>query len=269
VPTRREAEEVARALLADEGTRLAHVRTAGAVAQRLAILFDDEEAALLVAAATLHDIGYSALIRGTGFHPLDGARFLHAEGYSLRLASLVGHHSLARMTAPAPLLLELEAQFPREDSLLTDALAYADMHSAPDGRLISAQARLAEIATRRPDRAEAERAAMLRAAIARVGTELLTAQARVLPAPRTPGDDPAPRPGRVPPHVRRAFDSWWRAETRYRAAWQEFAAAPEPVGPGGGSADVPAPRREGALALAALRSRADQERDHYFRAALS
>jgi HD superfamily phosphodiesterase len=268
VPTRREADEVARALLADEGTRLAHVRTAGSVAHRLAILFTEEEAALLVAAATLHDIGYSALISSSGFHPLDGARFLHAEGYSHRLASLVGHHSLAHMTAPAHLLVELEAQFPREDSLLADALAYSDMHSAPDGRLISAQARLAEIATRRPDQAEAERAAQLRAAIARVGTALLTAQARVLPTPREPSDDRAPQPGRVPPHVRSAFESWWRAETRYREAWQEFAeAVPERARPAD-PADVPAPRREGALALAALRSRADLQRDHYFRTAL-
>jgi hypothetical protein len=281
VPTRREAEELARALLGDEGTRLAHVRTAGQVATRLAVLFDEEEAALLVAAATLHDIGYSARISHSGFHPLDGARFLHSEGYPDRLAGLVGHHSLARMTAPAAMLVELEAQFPREHSLLADALAYADMHSAPDGRFISAQARLAEIATRRPDRAEAERAALLRACIARVGTALLTAQARVLPAPRSPQGISPPRPDRVPPHVLSAFEAWWLAETRYRVAWQELtegaqvpdgrtadpAAAPAD-GQGAGPAGRPMPQREAALALAALRSRADQKRDHYFRAAL-
>lgn len=265
VPTRREAEEVARELLSGEGTRLAHVRTAGEVAARLAVLFDPEEAALLVAAATLHDIGYSARISHSGFHPLDGARFLHAQGYADRLAGLVGHHSLAWMTAPPDLLVELEAQFPREDSLLADALSYADMHSAPDGRLISAQARLADIAARRPNQVEAERAALLRAAIARVGTGLLTAQARVLPAPRSPQGTTPPRPDRVPPHVLTAFEAWWLAETRYRVAWQEFTGtAPDPDD----VTDPRAPHREGALALAALRSRADQKRDHYFRAAL-
>jgi hypothetical protein len=259
VPTHREAEDLARALLASEGTRLAHVRTAGLVAQRLAPLFDEEQAALLVAAATLHDIGYSARISHFGFHPLDGALFLRTQGYSDRLAGLVAHHSLAHLTAGPDLQAELEAAFPREESLLADALAYADMHSAPDGRLIRAQARLAGIAARHPDRAEVQRGALLRAAITRVGTAMLAAQPRILPMPRSEGIPPAEPAERIPPTVLAAFESWWRAETRYQLACQEFTE---------GLPDRPVPHRESAVHLASLRSRADLLRDRYFRLAL-
>ncbi|MGB8019928.1 MAG: alcohol dehydrogenase catalytic domain-containing protein [Candidatus Nanopelagicales bacterium] len=130
-------------------------------------------AELLVTAATLHDIGYSARIAHTGFHPLDGGAFLRAERYPERLARLVAHHSLAILTAPAHGIADLAERFPREDGLLADALAYADMHSAPDGQLIDPERRLADIAARHPDREHTARAHHLRAAISRVETALL------------------------------------------------------------------------------------------------
>ena len=172
VPSPMEAQALARDLLAWEGTRLLHVRTAGAVAARVAVLFEGEEAALLVAAATLHDIGYSPRIAHTGFHPYDGAMFLRSEGYSDRLARLVAHHSLAIMTADERSAEALTRTFSREDGLLADALAYADMHSAPDGRIIPVERRLADIAARHGDRPEDERAEHLRAAIRRVAAAL-------------------------------------------------------------------------------------------------
>ncbi|MGB7982500.1 MAG: HD domain-containing protein, partial [Candidatus Nanopelagicales bacterium] len=143
LPTPGQARALARDLLAGEGTRLAHERTAGLVATRLSVLFAPEDAQLLIVAATLHDIGYSTRIAHTGFHRLDGGAFLRAEGYPERLARLVAHHSLAFMTAPAHGIGDLSERFPREDGLLADALAYADMHSAPDGRQIPAERRLA------------------------------------------------------------------------------------------------------------------------------
>jgi HD superfamily phosphodiesterase len=76
LPPFTEVEALSRELLASEGTRLAHVRTAGFVASRLAVLFDTEEAELLVAAATLHDIGYSQRIAHTSLHHLNGGVFL-------------------------------------------------------------------------------------------------------------------------------------------------------------------------------------------------
>lgn len=202
VPTRTEAEAIARDLLADEGTRLAHVHTAGSMAVRLGVLFGADEAALLVAAATLHDIGYSPRIAQTGFHPLDGALHLRSLGMSQRLCSLVAHHSEADMLAVVQGVLDLEHQFPRERSLLSDALVYADMHSAPDGRMIRAEHRLADIARRRPSPVEAVRAARLRAAMARVGVALHAHEERT----SAPGQllVPGPRAGDV--DVRRVED---------------------------------------------------------------
>ena len=63
-----------------------------------AILGNDAE--LLEAAAVLHDIGYSPSIAATGFHPLDGARFLRdQEGADERVVRLVAHHSCALLEA--------------------------------------------------------------------------------------------------------------------------------------------------------------------------
>jgi hypothetical protein len=208
VPTRPEAEAIARDLLADEGTRLAHVHTAGSMAARIGVLFGADEAALLVAAATLHDVGYSPRIAQTGFHPLDGALYLRSIGLSERLCSLVAHHSEADMLAVQQGLLDLDRWFPRERSLLADALVYADMHSAPDGQMIRAEHRLADIARRRPYPVEAVRAMRLRAAMARVGAALHAHEERIavgsvlhVPGPRDP-----------------EAAGWWRVEDRYSPA---------------------------------------------------
>jgi hypothetical protein len=171
-PSRDEAQDLARELLGTEGTRLPHVLAAGRLAQRLSVLFDADDAALLVAAATLHDIGYSPALVRTGFHPLDGALFLEESGYPRVLARLVANHSLAQLHAGrhAP---ELARRFPPVPGLLSDALAYADMHSAPDGSPILVTDRLADIARRHPDPDERTRAAELRLAVTRVGVALL------------------------------------------------------------------------------------------------
>lgn len=46
----------------------------------VAILDAPQDREILVAAAWLHDIGYSEALRDSGFHPLDGARYLHHHG---------------------------------------------------------------------------------------------------------------------------------------------------------------------------------------------
>ena len=226
VPTRAEAEAIARDLLGDEGTRLAHVHTAGSMAARLGVLFGADEAAMLVAAATLHDVGYSPRIAQTGFHPLDGALYLRSIGLSERLCSLVAHHSEADMLAAQQGILDLEHQFPRERSLLADALVYADMHSAPDGQMIRAEHRLADIARRRPDPVEAVRATRLRAAMARVGAALQAHEKR--PRGRNPHRPRPARPARrrlvagggpVQPRARR-LASLLRRDGQGRAAAQ-------------------------------------------------
>jgi putative nucleotidyltransferase with HDIG domain len=53
----------------------------------------------LEVAAWLHDIGYAPDLVVSGFHPLDGARFLRRTGLDERVVSLVAHHSYARIEA--------------------------------------------------------------------------------------------------------------------------------------------------------------------------
>lgn len=60
------------------------------------------DAELMEATAVLHDIGYSPDLAKTGFHPLDGARYLRdVAGADERVIRLVAHHSCAWMEAEA------------------------------------------------------------------------------------------------------------------------------------------------------------------------
>ncbi|MBW8088509.1 HD domain-containing protein [Streptomyces hygroscopicus subsp. hygroscopicus] len=108
------------------------------------------DAGLLEAAAVLHDIGYSPSIATTGFHPLDGARFLREqEGTDERIVRLVAHHSCALLEAEERgLREELEGEFPMERPELVDALIFCDMTTTPDGGHTTPAARLDEIVQR-------------------------------------------------------------------------------------------------------------------------
>ncbi|MEU9518100.1 HD domain-containing protein [Streptomyces sp. NPDC048224] len=108
------------------------------------------DAELLEAAAVLHDIGYSPAIAATGFHPLDGARFLRAqEGADERVVRLVAHHSCALLEAEERgLRQELESEFELERPDLVDALLYCDMTTTPDGTQTTPSERLDEIVQR-------------------------------------------------------------------------------------------------------------------------
>ncbi|MFD9223391.1 HD domain-containing protein [Streptomyces sp. NPDC060064] len=112
------------------------------------------DADLLLAAATLHDVGYAPRLAVTGFHPLDGARFLRDEhGAEERLVRLVANHSFALLEAEERgLREELSTEFPLLDHpLLVDALVYCDMTTTPDGGRTTAQDRVAEIVSRYGD----------------------------------------------------------------------------------------------------------------------
>ena len=100
----------------------------------------------LVAAAWLHDIGHAPDLVQTGFHPLDGARFLRRAGVDGPVVSLVAYHSCARVEADVRGLgAELAAEFTPAGPLLTDALLYCDMTIGPDGDYVRPADRLAEI----------------------------------------------------------------------------------------------------------------------------
>ncbi|MGQ4421100.1 HD domain-containing protein [Streptomyces violaceoruber] len=112
------------------------------------------DADLLAAAAALHDVGYAPRLAVTGFHPLDGARFLRDEyGADERLVRLVANHSFALLEAEERgLREELADEFPMLDQpLLVDALVYCDMTTTPDGGRTNAEERVAEILGRYGD----------------------------------------------------------------------------------------------------------------------
>ncbi|MGW5211385.1 HD domain-containing protein [Streptomyces sp. NPDC004051] len=130
--------------------RWAHSRGVASRATELGRLLG-KDADLLIAAATLHDVGYAPRLAVTGFHPLDGARFLRDEhGADERLVRLVANHSFALLEAEERGLRdELASEFPLlEEPLLVDALVYCDMTTTPDGAQTSAQDRVAEIVGR-------------------------------------------------------------------------------------------------------------------------
>ncbi|MFD5131219.1 HD domain-containing protein [Streptomyces olindensis] len=145
------ARDLAEFLLAEPlPRRWAHSQGVAARAHSLAgILGNDAE--LLWAAAMLHDIGYTPSLAATGFHPLDGARYLRDHtAADERLVRLVANHSCAVLEAEERgLREELEAEFPLLDhAVLVDSLAYCDMTTTPDGEPTTVDARLAEILSR-------------------------------------------------------------------------------------------------------------------------
>jgi hypothetical protein len=144
------ASEIARELLGQPlPRRWAHTQGVARKARTLAPILGDD-ADLLEAAAWLHDIGYSPEIAHTGFHPLDGARYLrdvaHADDV---LCRLVAGHSCAIIEAEQRGLDDaLSREFPPVDEPLRDALTYCDMTTTPDGDPVAIGHRLSEIRQR-------------------------------------------------------------------------------------------------------------------------
>jgi hypothetical protein len=75
-------------LIAPLGDRWTHVQAAADKARRVGAVLPAEDADLLVAAALLHNVGHAPSLNRLGFHAVDGARFLRAQGQE-RLARLV------------------------------------------------------------------------------------------------------------------------------------------------------------------------------------
>jgi putative nucleotidyltransferase with HDIG domain len=143
-------------LLAPLPDRWLHTQAVARRAEQLAVTVDPSDREVLVAAAWLHDIGYSPLARDTGFHPLDGARYLDKHGWPTRIVGLVAYHSGAQFLADAYGLTEQLAQFPQEHSTVADALTYSDQTTGPHGEPMSIDERRAEALARHgPDSAQA------------------------------------------------------------------------------------------------------------------
>lgn len=129
--------------------RWAHSQSVAAQARSLAPILG-KHADVVIAAAWLHDIGYAPDLIDTGFHPLDGARYLgDTSQASDMLCRLVAHHSGAMIEAAEyGLADQLASEFKPARGDLTDALTYCDMTTGPDGQHLSVEQRLAEIRSR-------------------------------------------------------------------------------------------------------------------------
>ena len=141
------AKSQAERLMAPLGDRWVHVQAVARAARGVATVLPAEERDLLVAAAFLHDVGYAPSLNRLGFHAVDGARFLRAEGKE-RLARLVAHHSGAGFEAEERGLVQELAAFPDQDGPVMDALTFADMTTGPVGQPMTLEERIGEIQRR-------------------------------------------------------------------------------------------------------------------------
>ena len=157
--------------------RWQHTQGVAKRAGELADTVPENERPILLAAAWLHDIGYSPAIRRTGFHPLDGALHLRRKKWDPRVVALVAHHSGARFVPVERGFADLMGKFEFEDSPLSDALTYADQTVGPRGLRMTVEYRIAEaIARHGPDspnaRARVDRVPYLLAVAQRVEARL-------------------------------------------------------------------------------------------------
>jgi hypothetical protein len=128
--------------------RWLHVQGVSSRAEQASLLVSPAERPLLVAAAMLHDIGYAPSLAKTGFHPLDGARFLESESAPKRLCALVAHHSCAHLEARLRGLSSELAYWVDEKTCLRDTLWWADMTTTPNGQYTNVHDRIDEIMER-------------------------------------------------------------------------------------------------------------------------
>lgn len=140
-------ETAERALASVLPLRWAHVQGVASKAQTLSAAVG-EDAALLEAAAVLHDVGYAPDLARVGFHPLDGANFLRSISAPERLVCLVAHHSCAIREARMRGLEQQLAAFPDEVSPIRDALWFCDLTTTPSGEPTTFVERVTEIKQR-------------------------------------------------------------------------------------------------------------------------
>jgi hypothetical protein len=147
------ALELCERLLAESlPDRWAHSQSVAGKAEDLrGLLRGDTE--VVEASGWLHDIGYAPDVRVTGFHPLDGARYLRDITQATTLVcTLVAQHTCAAIEAEARGFKEvLLEEFPVDDRGtvdLLDALTYCDLSVGPTGLGVTPEARVEEILSR-------------------------------------------------------------------------------------------------------------------------
>jgi hypothetical protein len=152
------AQEIAQRVLADAlPDRWVHTQSVAAQARAVGPVLD-WDTDLIEAAAWLHDIGYAPALAATGFHPLDGARYLRdEEDAASAVCALVAHHSGAvAEAAERGLSGALLAEFPLNghSGEQVVAITYCDFTTGPHGERLSPEERITEILSRyEPDSA--------------------------------------------------------------------------------------------------------------------
>ncbi|MEV0792588.1 HD domain-containing protein [Kribbella sp. NPDC050459] len=146
-----DAREIARRLLEHEfPRRWAHTQ---GVAERARSLADvlGEDSDLIETAAWLHDIGYAQSLSLSGFHSLDGARYLRClPDVPEAVCQLVAHHTGAAIEAEERGMPAVCDEFEAPPAGLLDALTYCDLRTAVDGVPTTVDERIAEILARYP-----------------------------------------------------------------------------------------------------------------------
>lgn len=141
------AERTATELLSPLKARWRHTLRVVERARLFRDVLDREELDVLLAASYLHDVGYAPELAESGFHPLDGARFVREAGHERR-AGLVAHHSASDAEAEERGFADELVEFPAEDSLIGPALTYCDLTTGPNGEEVGVLARLVELGDR-------------------------------------------------------------------------------------------------------------------------
>lgn len=112
----------------------------------------------LLAAAWLHDVGYSVELSECGMHALDGAEYLRRTETPDVVISLVAYHTGAEYEAAERGLAEQLARFDRPDQDDLDVLILADLCTGPTGDRVEVADRLTEILRRYEDNHPVHRA---------------------------------------------------------------------------------------------------------------
>lgn len=141
-----DAAAIAEDLVGDLHPRWEHVQGVGRCAEQLAITHGLPQR--VVVAAWLHDIGYGRPACSSGFHPLDGARYLQGIGVEEAIVSLVAWHTGAGQEAHSRGLLAQLSAFDEPDQDDLDALTLIDLATSPTGAPVRPRDRITEILTR-------------------------------------------------------------------------------------------------------------------------
>lgn len=106
------------------------------------------DADVVISAAWLHDVGYAPSLRDTGFHPIDGARFLRRLGWSSDVCDLVAHHSCSRVEAGLRGLDIALSEFEDVRGLSRDVLWASDATTGPWGDRTDVAGRVRDVVAR-------------------------------------------------------------------------------------------------------------------------